>query len=222
MSMGQAEAGGAWRTRRLRRCGLLSWQGMHRAVTLLPAAATAEKTCQGSWYDRTFVNGEYASLPLASVHIQRPSQGAARIGDHKQDIRHGVTGKQVPDLDGVRPNSSVQPAPLPRRALIMPSGVTCSYLEGDQNELAVFEYSRYKKPSQAQLVIGLFTTADGEPLAVHAYEGNPSDPVTGATHVYTLQTRFGIAELVFAGARQGQLRSSCTSEKLKPTRCGAS
>ena len=79
--------------------------------------------------------------------------------------------------------------------------VTSSYLEGEQNELAAFGYSRDKKPSKAQIVIGLLTTAEGEPLAVHVYEGNTSDPVTVPEQVHTLQTRFGITEVVFVGDR---------------------
>ena len=79
--------------------------------------------------------------------------------------------------------------------------VTSSYLEGEQNELAAFGYSRDKKPGKAQIVIGLVTTTEGEPLAVHVYEGNTADPVTVPAQVQTLQTRFGITELVFVGDR---------------------
>jgi transposase len=79
--------------------------------------------------------------------------------------------------------------------------VTSSYLEGEQNELAAVGYSRDKKPSKAPIVIGLLTTADGEPLAVHVYEGNTADPVTVPEQVHTLQTRFGITEIVFVGDR---------------------
>src|SRR5215813_5914836 len=56
--------------------------------------------------------------------------------------------------------------------------VTSCYLEGTQNELAAFGYNRDKRPGKAQVVIGLLTTADGEPLAVQVYEGNTADPVT--------------------------------------------
>jgi transposase len=74
-------------------------------------------------------------------------------------------------------------------------------LEGEQNELAAFGYNRDKKPGKAQIVIGLLTTVDGEPLAVQVYEGNTSDPVTVPEQVHTLRTRFGITELVFVGDR---------------------
>jgi transposase len=79
--------------------------------------------------------------------------------------------------------------------------VTSSYLEGEHNALAAFGYSRDKKPGKAQIVIGLLTTTEGEPLAVHVYEGNTADPVTVPAQVHTLQTRFGITELVFVGDR---------------------
>ena len=79
--------------------------------------------------------------------------------------------------------------------------VTSSYLEGEHNELAAFGYSRDKKPGKAQIVIGLLTTADGEPLAVQVYEGNTADPVTVPAQVQTLRTRFGITEIVFVGDR---------------------
>src|SRR5713226_6209380 len=79
--------------------------------------------------------------------------------------------------------------------------VTSSYFEGECNELAAFGYNRDKKPGKAQIVIGLLTTADGEPLAVHVYEGNTADPVTVPEQVHTLRTRFGITELVFVGDR---------------------
>jgi transposase len=79
--------------------------------------------------------------------------------------------------------------------------VTSSYFEGEHNELAAFGYSRDKKPGKAQIVLGLLTTADGAPLAVHVYEGNTSDPVTVPEQVQTLRTRFGITELVFVGDR---------------------
>src|SRR5882762_2215219 len=79
--------------------------------------------------------------------------------------------------------------------------VTSSSLEGEQNELAAFGYNRDKKPGTAQIVIGLLTTADGEPLAVHVSEGNTADPVTVPEQVHTLQTRFGITEVVCVGDR---------------------
>ena len=79
--------------------------------------------------------------------------------------------------------------------------VTSSYLEGECNELAAFGYNRDKKPGKAQIVIGLMTMANGEPIAVQVFEGNTSDPLTVPAQVETLRTRFGITEVVFVGDR---------------------
>ena len=84
--------------------------------------------------------------------------------------------------------------------------VTSSYFEGACNELAAFGYNRDKKAGKAQIVIGLMTTGHGEPLAVHVFDGNTSDPLTVPAQVETLRTRFGIMEVVFVGDR-GMIKS---------------
>ena len=44
--------------------------------------------------------------------------------------------------------------------------VTSTYLEGEGNELAAFGYHRDGKRGTPQIVMGLLTAADGEPLAI--------------------------------------------------------
>ncbi len=56
--------------------------------------------------------------------------------------------------------------------------VTSSYFEGERNELGEFGYNRDGKQGKLQIVIGLMTDAEGEPLAVRVFAGNTSDPVT--------------------------------------------
>jgi hypothetical protein len=53
--------------------------------------------------------------------------------------------------------------------------VTSSYLEGEHNELAAYGYNRDGKKGKQQIVLGLLTAADGEPLAVKVFAGNTSD-----------------------------------------------
>ena len=79
--------------------------------------------------------------------------------------------------------------------------VTSSYLEGLQNELAEYGYDRDKKRGKKQIVIGLLTAPDGNPLATKVFEGNTGDPNTVAEQVKTLKERFGISEVVFVGDR---------------------
>jgi transposase len=79
--------------------------------------------------------------------------------------------------------------------------VTSSYFEGEQNELADYGYNRDGKKGKKQIVIGLLTGADGEPLAVRVFEGNTADPSTVAEQIELLKQQFGVTEVVFVGDR---------------------
>jgi hypothetical protein len=79
--------------------------------------------------------------------------------------------------------------------------VTSSYFEGECNELSQYGYNRDGKKGKQQIVIGLLTAADGEPLAVRVFEGNTADPSTVASQITLLKEQFGIAEVVLVGDR---------------------
>jgi hypothetical protein len=79
--------------------------------------------------------------------------------------------------------------------------VTSSYFEGEQNELGQYGYHRDGKRGKQQIVIGLLTAADGEPLAVRVFEGNTADPATVSSQITVLKEQFGIAEVVLVGDR---------------------
>lgn len=84
--------------------------------------------------------------------------------------------------------------------------VTSSYLEGEQNELANYGYNRDGKKGKKQIVIGLLTAKDGEPLSVEVFEGNTSDTLTMDNQVDKLAQRFGVTSIVFVGDR-GMIKS---------------
>jgi transposase len=84
--------------------------------------------------------------------------------------------------------------------------VTSSYLEGEQNELGEFGYNRDGKKGKLQIVIGLLTDAEGEPLAVRVFAGNTADPVTVADQIKIVREQFQVKELVFVGDR-GMVKS---------------
>jgi transposase len=84
--------------------------------------------------------------------------------------------------------------------------VTSSYLEGEKNELGEYGYNRDGKRGKLQIVIGLLTDEEGEPLAVRVFEGNRSDPTTVAEQIQILREQFGVKELVFVGDR-GMVKS---------------
>jgi len=79
--------------------------------------------------------------------------------------------------------------------------VTSSYFEGDCNDLAQYGYNRDGKHSKKQIVIGLLTAVDGEPIAIRVFEGNTSDPTTVPAQIELLKTQFGITEVVLVGDR---------------------
>ena len=79
--------------------------------------------------------------------------------------------------------------------------VTSSYFEGDKNELAAYGHNRDGKQGKKQLVIGLLTAPDGEPLTVTVFKGNTADPSTVAEHIERIKTRFKNTEVVCVGDR---------------------
>jgi hypothetical protein len=79
--------------------------------------------------------------------------------------------------------------------------VTSSYFEGQCNELAAHGYNRDGKRYKKQVVAGLLTDAQGEPLSIQLYPGNTSDPQSFQPTVEKLKMRFGAKEIVVVGDR---------------------
>lgn len=83
---------------------------------------------------------------------------------------------------------------------------TRAYLEGECNELGAFGYAPDGKKAKEQIVVGLLTADDGEPLSVKVFEGNTADPSTIYDQIDVLKRRFGIEDVVFVGDR-GMVKS---------------
>ena len=83
--------------------------------------------------------------------------------------------------------------------------VTSSYLEGTQNELAAFGYSRDGKRGKPQIVIGLLCDAEGDALSIEVFEGNTPDARTFASQIRKVAARFGGGPVTFVGDR-GMIR----------------
>jgi transposase len=93
-----------------------------------------------------------------------------------------------------------------RTPMLVLYDVTSSYFEGEQNELAAHGYNRDKKIGKQQIVIGLLTADDGDPLAIRVFEGNTADPSTVAEQIEVLKDQFKINEVVLIGDR-GMVKS---------------
>ena len=92
--------------------------------------------------------------------------------------------------------------------------VTSSYFEGRQNELAAFGYNRDKKQGKMQIVIGLMTDDEGNPIAVEVFEGNTQDPKTVSNQIKKIANRFGVKKVTVVGDR-GMIKSQQIEELNK-------
>ena len=79
--------------------------------------------------------------------------------------------------------------------------VTSAYFEGEHNELGEYGYNRDGKKGKKQIVIGLLTAGDGEPLSIEVFRGNTADPATFGAQVSKLAARFTVREVVLVGDR---------------------
>ena len=172
------------------RIGLLQVLGSERWAKLVLFLILARGAAQGSRLSAVRWATQHAgaeTLGLKPFDEDDLYEALDRLAEAQEDMEDALYRRTVRQRGGT--------------PTVVLYDVTASYLEGEHHALAAFGYSRDQKPGKAQIVIGLLTTAAGEPVAVHVYEGNTADPVTVPEPVHTLRTRFGITELVFVGDR---------------------
>lgn len=104
--------------------------------------------------------------------------------------------RQVSIEAALAPKAAASPA----RAIYL-YDVTSVYFEGLENELADFGYNRDGKKGKKQLVAGLLTDGNGEPISIQLYRGNTGDPPTFLDAVQKLKVRFGAEEVALVGDR---------------------
>jgi transposase len=83
--------------------------------------------------------------------------------------------------------------------------VTSSYLEGGYNALAAWGYNRDGKKGKKQLVVGLLTDAQGEPVSTQVYRGNTRDLKTFGQQVHQVKKELGCEGVTLVGDR-GMIR----------------
>ncbi|HME26328.1 MAG TPA: IS1634 family transposase, partial [Acetobacteraceae bacterium] len=93
--------------------------------------------------------------------------------------------------------------------------ISSSYLEGEHCELAQRGDSRDHRPDRPQIVDGLLCNQQGCPVAVEVFEGNVADPMTLATQITKLRTRFNLSRLVLVGDR-GMITDARLEADVKP------
>lgn len=96
--------------------------------------------------------------------------------------------------------------PTPPKDQLFLYDVTSSYLEGNYNALAAWGYCRDRKTGKKQVVVGLLTDSQGEPISVQVYRGNTSDPKTFGQQVHKLKKELGCEGVTLVGDR-GMIRA---------------
>ena len=84
--------------------------------------------------------------------------------------------------------------------------VTSSYLEGQYNALAAWGYNRDGKSGKKQLVVGLLTDSQGEPVSTQVYRGNTTDPKTFGQQIHMVRKELGCEGVTLVGDR-GMIKS---------------
>jgi transposase len=79
--------------------------------------------------------------------------------------------------------------------------VTSSYLEGEYNDYGEFGYNRDKKKGKKQIVIGMLTDHEGDPVSVQVFRGNTADNTTVLEQIQKIIIRFGVKRSIFVGDR---------------------
>jgi transposase len=89
--------------------------------------------------------------------------------------------------------------------------ISSSYLEGEKNEFAMFGYNRDKKKGKKQVVYGLLTDKEGEPLSIEVFPGNIKDNKTVSSQVEKIKKKFGCQYITFVGDK-GMIKSAQMEE----------
>jgi hypothetical protein len=183
-----------------RSCGLQRALGPSRSALLTLFLVLARIAHQGSRLSATRWardHAVHAVLGLSSFDEEDLYAALDWAAEHQEVIEQRLY------RDYVRRNGETP-------ALVL-YDVTSSYFEGEHNELGAYGYNRDGKKGKKQIVIGLLTAADGEPLSVEVFRGNTTDPETIGAQVEKLAARFQVQEVIFVGDR-GMIKANSKAQ----------
>lgn len=93
--------------------------------------------------------------------------------------------------------------------------LSSTWYEGRTCPLAKLGHSRDGRKGTLQILFGLICNAEGCPVAVEVFEGNAGDPMTLATQIKKVRSRFGLERVVFVGDR-GMITEARIRKELRP------
>lgn len=145
---------------------------------------------------------------LAMVRLASTCAAAALLGWHRAFTEDDLytNGSWLEGRHAVIERRLWQTRPAPPKDQLFLYDVTSSYLEGDYNALAAWGYNRDHKEGKKQLVIGLLTDSQGEPVSIQVYRGNTSDLKTFGQQVHKIKKELGCEGVTLIGDR-GMIRT---------------
>ena len=145
---------------------------------------------------------------LAMVRLATTCAAAALLGWRRafteDDLYHNGSWLEV--RHAVIERRLWQSRPTEPKEQLFLYDVTSSYLEGEHNALAAWGYNRDHKEGKKQVVVGLLTDSQGEPISTQVYRGNTNDVKTFGQQVDQLKNELGCAGVTLVGDR-GMIRS---------------
>ena len=145
---------------------------------------------------------------LAMVRLASTCAAAALLGWHRAFTEDDLytNGAWLEGRHAVIERRLWQTRPAPPKDQLFLYDVTSSYLEGDYNALAAWGYNRDHKQGKKQVVIGLLTDSQGEPVSIQVYRGNTSDLKTFGQQVHKIKKELGCQGVTLVGDR-GMIRT---------------
>lgn len=137
------------------------------------------------------------AVRLAATHAACDLLGLSKfVEDHLYDNLDWLTSKQE-----VIENRLFKLKQTSSYCHLFLYDVTSSYLEGECNAFGEFGYNRDKKKGKKQIVIGLLTDHEGDPVSVQVFDGNTADNTTVLEQIRKIVVRFGVKRSIFVGDR---------------------
>jgi transposase len=182
--------------------------GLKKALGVTPEAAL------GYWQVLARVLAPATSL-LGMVRLAGSCAAASILGWRRTFTEDDLydNGSWLEDRQAVIERRLWQERKNPAQDQIFLYDVTSSYLEGSHNLLGDWGYNRDRKKGKKQLVIGLLTDAQGEPVSIQVYPGNTSDLNTFSDQVQKLKKDWGASGVTLVGDRgmiRGQQQEAAT------------
>ena len=145
---------------------------------------------------------------LAMVRLATTCAAAALLGWHRAFTEDDLyaNGSWLEGRHAVIERRLWQARPAPPKDQLFLYDVTSSYLEGDYNALAAWGYNRDHKAGKKQVVVGLLTDSQGEPVSIQVYRGNTSDLKTFGQQVHKIKKELGCQGVTLVGDR-GMIRT---------------